>query len=280
MTEKFIQALKSKNIVKVREYLEEKLLEKVDTLVSELKESYSIEQLEEGKDVESKVKSSAVQYAKRMKKEGKNLDKIKDGLKIHYPSVDTNYVFDKLEEAFKGDQHKLDHDKDGEIEGSDLAKLRNKKENLEELSKKTLGSYINKAAANKGAQHHHWAIHDRDGNTKKRDESRNKMNKRAVGIDKAVNKLSEEETLQELSKKTLGSYVKKAAVDKDNINTNKANADNSLKNLYDNPDKWGMNYSSNKDNRDALHKKIDKLGHKNFNRSKGINKAVDKLSKD
>ena len=54
-------------------------------------------------------------------------------------------------EALKGNQHKLDVDKDGKVEGEDLAKLRAKKmkeevEELDELDKKTLASYAYKAA--------------------------------------------------------------------------------------------------------------------------------------
>lgn len=37
---------------------------------------------------------------------------------------------EQLDEALKGDQHKLDVDKDGEIESSDLKKLRSKKEEI------------------------------------------------------------------------------------------------------------------------------------------------------
>jgi hypothetical protein len=54
-------------------------------------------------------------------------------------------------EGLKGDQHELDHDKDGKIERSDFAKLRAKKmkkeeaEQIDELSKETLGSYKHKA---------------------------------------------------------------------------------------------------------------------------------------
>lgn len=36
----------------------------------------------------------------------------------------------QIDEALKGDQHKLDVDKDGKIEGSDLKKLRSKKETI------------------------------------------------------------------------------------------------------------------------------------------------------
>jgi hypothetical protein len=54
-------------------------------------------------------------------------------------------------EALKGGQQKIDVDKDGKIEGEDLAKLRAKKmkeevEELDELDKKTLASYAYKAA--------------------------------------------------------------------------------------------------------------------------------------
>ena len=37
-------------------------------------------------------------------------------------------------EGLKGDQHQLDHDKDGKIEGEDFAKLRAKKMKKEETS--------------------------------------------------------------------------------------------------------------------------------------------------
>lgn len=55
-------------------------------------------------------------------------------------------------EALKGGQHKIDVDKNGKIEGEDLAKLRAKKmnkeeaEQIDELDKKTLASYAYKAA--------------------------------------------------------------------------------------------------------------------------------------
>jgi hypothetical protein len=53
-------------------------------------------------------------------------------------------------EGLKGDQHQLDHDKDGKIERKDLAKLRKgikkeETEQIDELSKETLGSYKYKA---------------------------------------------------------------------------------------------------------------------------------------
>lgn len=49
----------------------------------------------------------------------------------------------KCEEELKGNQHKLDVDKDGKIEGEDLAKLRMKKEEVEESSTIKYSTFMN-----------------------------------------------------------------------------------------------------------------------------------------
>ena len=79
-------------------------------------------------------------------------------------------------------------------------------EQINELSKKTLGSYVKKSAldiANRGVK--------LDKN--KTDDDDKKSKKRLKGIVKASNKLAKEDTeqLDELSKKTLGGYIKKAS---------------------------------------------------------------------
>jgi hypothetical protein len=59
-----------------------------------------------------------------------------------------------VKEALKGDQHKIDKNKNGKIDAHDFKLLRKEEEQLDELSKGTLGSYIKKASndlANKGA---------------------------------------------------------------------------------------------------------------------------------
>jgi hypothetical protein len=81
-------------------------------------------------------------------------------------------------------------------------------ENLDELKKSTLGSYVKKATVDYGRAERAYG----------RDRSDRKMDdlaiKRQAGIKKAADKLAKEEVenLDELKKSTLGSYVKKASI--------------------------------------------------------------------
>jgi hypothetical protein len=125
---------------------------------------------------------------------------------------------EEVYEELKGNQHKIDANKNGKIDGHDFKLLRGKKkmkeeaEELEELSKKTLGSYINKATIQKGQ--HDYAAGKAMGGEEYDDVDHNldKSDKRRAGIRKAVNKLTKEEReeLEELSTPTLQSYRKKA----------------------------------------------------------------------
>ncbi len=140
-------------------------------------------------------------------------------------------------------------------------------EELDELSKKTLGSYVKKATTS--------AIISGEalGKGEKWSKSGQIASKREKGIGKAVDKMTKEEftledysveeledfmmsedfeQLDELSKATLSSYVKKASLD---------NADRGIN--------YGYNSSGN-------HKSLGKM----VKRSKNIDKAVDKLTKD
>jgi hypothetical protein len=78
---------------------------------------------------------------------------------------------------------------------------------LDELSKKTLGSYVKKASRNlAGREYKRGAEKDASMSNLQ------KSYKRDMGITKAVDKLTKEEVeLDELKKSTLGSYVKKAS---------------------------------------------------------------------
>jgi hypothetical protein len=82
-------------------------------------------------------------------------------------------------------------------------------EELDELSKKTLGSYVKKAAGDAVTKAY------RAGDVRDKDSGKNYMKAlgRQIGISTATSKLTKEEVeeLDELSKKTLGSYVRKAA---------------------------------------------------------------------
>jgi hypothetical protein len=81
-------------------------------------------------------------------------------------------------------------------------------EELDELSKKTLGSYVKKASRNLAGREYKRGA-EKDTSTS----NLQKSYKRDMGIAKAVDKLTKEEVenLDELKKSTLGSYVKKAA---------------------------------------------------------------------
>ena len=158
-------------------------------------------------------------------------------------------------------------------------------EEIDELSKGTLGSYVNKASKDTMMKGRDALGHDRDAKEteykarihqavnggsdsdaiRSANDSRDKSfdsglkaRSRLAGISKAVGKLTKEEVepIDELSKGTLGSYVKKAAVD----------AANSA-------DVGGQRIGSGASGSWDSYKKA-------IRRHKNINKAVDKLTKE
>lgn len=146
-------------------------------------------------------------------------------------------------------------------------------EDLHELSKKTLGSYIKKASGHagrlerSGAQADALAVSsdnrdDKNALYKRADSRYGKAEKRYAGISKATDRLTKEEVVDEdevneLSKKTLGSYVKKAALDGAG-KAHKAATSSALGNMKD----------SNKNFSKAM------------DRMRGVSKAADKLAKE
>jgi len=83
---------------------------------------------------------------------------------------------------------------------------------INELSKDTLGNYVKKASRDAGEWH---AMKDelRDRLPSQAAYSRKKMEKRHQGVDRAVDRLTKEDQLDELSSDTLKSYAKKAEAD-------------------------------------------------------------------
>jgi hypothetical protein len=116
---------------------------------------------------------------------------------------------EEVYEALKGDQHKIDANKNGKVDAHDFHLLRKKKkvaeeaEELEELSKSTMGAYTKKAAADFTARKPKMGY---DGQLKK-------MQNRKVGVNRALDKMygEEVEELEELSDTTLDNYKEKAA---------------------------------------------------------------------
>lgn len=136
-------------------------------------------------------------------------------------------------------------------------------EQIDELKKSTLGSYIKKSAAERG----HAGIEAGAGASGSKDQKDaiSTMKKRLKGIKMATDRLTKEEVEQidELSKKTLGSYVKKA---KDDLGNREAEV---TRNRYVDP--RGV--------KDPV-KHNNALLMKRANRRDNINKAVDKLTRE
>lgn len=167
--------------------------------------------------------------------------------------MDESYGKKMKKEELKGGQKALDHNKNGKLDAHDFKMMRAKKKNEEvdleeghatwEVSFKTQGHKTqtvkgrNTAEAIKKAEKRATAAHP----------------KKQMAMYKGIKKVSEEvEQIDELSKKTLGSYIKKAADDKAD------NAYNLGARDADNKGSWG----------------------KSFKRRKGIAKAVDKLANE
>lgn len=117
---------------------------------------------------------------------------------------------EKVYEALKGDQHKIDANKNGKVDAHDFKLLRKKKkvaeevEELEELSNDTLRSYRMKAKS--------IADHGGKQRTQGRElAGRKSYGGRMAGIEKAKVMAAEEvEQIDELSKKTVAAYAIKA----------------------------------------------------------------------
>ena len=134
-------------------------------------------------------------------------------------------------------------------------------EQLDEVSKKTLGSYVTKAhdqlMKHTAASNFKSGRGDADAFAYSRDEKTMRKEKnRKAGVATAIGKLTKEEVeeLDEISKATLGSYVKKASVDAA-VHTDKFGRGGA-----------GVTYSNTAGVADK--------------RLKGVSKAVDKMTKE
>jgi hypothetical protein len=180
---------------------------------------------------------------------------------------------EKVYEALKGNQHKIDANKNGKVDAHDFHLLRKKKkvaeeaEELEELSKATLGSYVKKATIKKGQADFEAGKSMARSSWKSLDKNINKSEKRERGINTAVGKLTKEEAEQidELSKKTLGSYVIKSLA---------PSSEKSVSNLAS---KGGYKLGQARDDDYTAGEKEDA---KSVKRSLGVLTAVRKMTKE
>ena len=123
---------------------------------------------------------------------------------------------EKVYEELKGNQHKLDHNKNGKIDAHDFKLLRSKKkvaeeaEELEELSTDTLRNY--RAKAKDDAEKISFDDEGVDRRMRKRSMGSWDAGKKILKRGDALRK-EESEQIDELSKKTLDSYTSKASGD-------------------------------------------------------------------
>jgi len=180
-------------------------------------------------------------------------------------------LIDAVNEALKGGQVKIDKNHNGKIDGQDFKMLR-KEENIDE------GNPANKekknaAAAAVGAK-------NRDGQylSRMNPSVADKIRGREKMSGKDRQQHEEVEQVDELSKKTLGSYIKKAATD---VATNSAatgrHAERSNK-IADHQKKTGDYSKETQRRKDS--QTADKAFDKSWKRRQGINKATDKLTKE
>jgi hypothetical protein len=138
-------------------------------------------------------------------------------------------------------------------------------EQIDELSKKTLGSYVKKASADRSwnsFSRGHLAGMEADHDAKKMIK---KDQKRMFGINRATDKLAKEEVeLDEVSKSTLGRYVKAASTDAARKTSEKDSVDRDYPN---------RSFSDRLGYKKELGKKLNR-------RRVGISKAVDRLTKE
>jgi len=109
-----------------------------------------------------------------------------------------------LDEKLIGKQKKLDKNHNNKLDSEDFAMLRKEEvESIEELSKKTLGKYINKAASSSSESGRKFGVsQEQDGGEDELgsgdDYHLSTMNKRQQGIKAAVKKLTKEEYIDEV----------------------------------------------------------------------------------
>ena len=170
-------------------------------------------------------------------------------------------------------------------------------EDLDELSKKTLAAYAMSASSdavkNQRKQSNYQRVGDDDDEapgtqklyTRMANKAGEKKVKRLSGIATALSKLAKEEVenIDELSKKTLGSYVKGAKFDAIQQTYAKKNAEAEKKDLnreYPNIKRTHPDYEKVSDKYYKADSDYEKADNRMIKRSRGINKAVDKLTKE
>jgi len=180
----------------------------------------------------------------------------------------SDLAFAKWNEALSGKQKKLDHNKNGKIDGHDFAIMRGRKKSNEEVEVvETASSVIDKGQDVIGEERQ---PKDKDPKpTSIKSITTTKRNPMARFANSAANRHNprpaNEEAVNELNRKTLGSYIKKAHSDKDRQVAK---------------DKYHQAKGDTMDRDDDMYHqwgKANKAAKKAKNRTAGITRATDKL---
>lgn len=247
------------------------------------------------KKVAQKIRDMMAKEKKPVKEEVEQVDEISKAMAGRYinkakNSIDLTAWRQGYKEAGAGSpskhmERKLSKRHKG-IETAVKKLTKEESENLEELSKATMGRYINKAATKMGSQGVTAGL--KIAADEKSSKNFKDMGKREKGIKLAVNKLTKEEQdfidslndadieqIDELSKKTLGSYIKKAsgAEQPKNVMSPK-NVPLTKIAAYQGDSETGH---FGKRFNQATYDKAERLRK---NRSQGITRAADKLAKE
>lgn len=253
-----------------------------------------VEQIDElsKKTLGSYIKKASVVAARKSGDEQHAVDRAQDKIDQERP--------DHGSAKFWRDRStKIGHTVKNRIAGISKAADRLTKEEVEqidEISKTKMGQYIKRAADDKQTQTNRAAVWDQKGSDADKDadmysawdkarKARKKADNRSKFIGKAVDRLTKEEVEQidELSKKTLGSYVKKASQHSAEV----AHEMGQKRAVRDDVARFTNRHMADKQKvRDELEKTLgadndtERANRKTFNkRSSGIDRAIDKLSK-
>lgn len=246
------------------------------------------------KKVAQKIRDMMAKEKKPVKEDAEELDELSKPTMGRYinkakDSIDTASYRQGHREALGGSSKPLEKKLTKRHKGIETAVKKLTKEDAEqidELSKDTMGRYINKAATKMGSQGVTAGL--KIAADEKSSKNFKDMGKREKGIKLAVNKLTKEEQdfidslndadleqIDELSKKTLGSYVKKAsgAEQPKNVMSPK-NVPLTKIAAYQGDSETGH---FGKRFNQATYDKAERLRK---NRSQGITRAADKLAKE
>ena len=174
-------------------------------------------------------------------------------------------------EELHPNQVKLDKNKNGKLDADDFKKLRKEEDQADE-------SYVSNAQRKAV-----WASKNEKGVKEGMEEFAKSQAKKRAEARKAKEKMSceEVEELDELSKTTLGSYVKKAGQHRVNLaGKEKELGDtvNGLQKAKNNMD--DDNYSKVSDVQDIVSKQRNAVSDKGVARARGIHTAIKKLTKE